>query len=247
MTQAEVRIGCSGWQYAHWRRRFYPADLPQDRWLEFYADRFDTVELNGSFYRLPEGETFARWAGRVPRGFSMAVKASRYLTHVKRLREPLEPLERLWSRADRLGSHLGPMLYQLPPRWHRDEARLRAFLAAVPPGRPQAVEFRDATWYADEVLSALDEARVGLCLHDMPGSAAATRPVGPLVYVRFHGAGRKYAGSYSSQLLAAWATRLARWSAAGLPCHVYFNNDAAANAVRDAERLRTLVARAADR
>jgi uncharacterized protein YecE (DUF72 family) len=247
MARAEVRIGCSGWQYAHWRRRFYPADLAQDRWLEFYTQRFDTVELNGSFYRLPERATFAGWAERLPEGFSMAVKASRYLTHVKRLREPREPLERLWSRALALGPRLGPMLYQLPPRWHRDEGRLEAFLAALPRGRAQAIEFRDRTWYAPEVKAALDAAGVALCLHDMPGSATEPAPIGPLAYVRFHGAGRRYGGRYSSQLLSAWARRLAAWSAGGLPCHVYFNNDANGHAVRDAERLRTLVARAAVR
>jgi len=116
--RAPIRIGTSGWEYPHWIGSFYPRDLARDRRLEFYADRFDTVELNNSFYRLPDAEVFSRWAERVPQRFAFAVKASRYLTHLRRLREPDEPLRRLWSRADRLGNHLGPMLYQLPPRWH---------------------------------------------------------------------------------------------------------------------------------
>jgi uncharacterized protein YecE (DUF72 family) len=247
MGRAEVRIGCSGWQYRHWRRRFYPPDLAQDRWLEFYADRFDTVELNGSFYRLPEAATFAGWERRLPPSFVMAVKASRYLTHVKRLREPAEPLERLWSRATRLGTRLGPMLYQLPPRWHRDEARLTSFLAAVPRDRLQAIEFRDPSWYDESILASLRRADVALCLHDMAGSRTVARPVGPIAYVRFHGAGQRYGGSYSSQLLTAWASRLAEWSAAGLPCYAYFNNDMGGHALRDADHLRSLVVRAAAR
>ena len=238
-----VRIGTSGWEYEHWRRRFFPTGLPRDRWLEFYAERFDTVELNASFYRLPEPETFKTWAGRVPARFAYALKASRYLTHVRRLRDPQEPLERLWSRALRLGPHLGPMLYQLPPRWLPNIDRLDAFLAAVPPDRDQALEFRDRRWYRTDVLSALEESPVSLCLHDMPGSAPHPDPVGTIVYVRFHGAGQPYGGSYSPQRLSAWAQRMAEWSSSGLPVWAYFNNDVGGHAVVDADRLRGMVAR----
>ena len=147
MSPARIRIGCSGWQYRHWRGDFYPRDLPQDRWLEYYAERFETVELNNSFYRLPDANVFAAWARRSPPGFVVAVKASRYLTHVTRLREPREPLDRLWNRAARLGAHLGPMLYQLPPRWKRNVERLAAFVEAAPRDRWQAVEVRDPDWY----------------------------------------------------------------------------------------------------
>lgn len=237
-----IRIGTSGWEYDHWSGSFYPRGLPRDRWLEHYATVFDTVELNAPFYRLPQAGTFAVWARRVPTGFTFAVKASRYLTHLRRLREPREPLERLWSRARHLGSHLGPMLYQLPPRWRPDEERLRAFLAATP-GTPQALEFRDARWYRPSVLAALVEANVALCLHDMPGSAPPAVPVGPFVYVRFHGAGERYGGRYSSQRLSAWADRLSSWADAGLPSWTYFNNDGGGHAVRDAIRLREMVAR----
>src|SRR5215210_3819605 len=129
---ASVRIGTSGWEYRDWAGRFYPTDLPRDRWLEHYATEFDTVELNNPFYRLPAGDQFATWARRVPASFRYAVKASRYLTHVRRLREPEEPLERLWTRARRMGDRLGPILYQLPPRWRPNRERLAAFLAAIP-------------------------------------------------------------------------------------------------------------------
>jgi uncharacterized protein YecE (DUF72 family) len=241
MARGEIRIGCSGWQYRHWRGRFYPRDLPTDDWLAHYARRFDTVELNNSFYRLPEADTFAAWGRRVPDNFLFAVKASRYLTHLKRLREPSEPLNRLWSRATKLGDHLGPMLYQLPPRWQRDVDRLRSFVAGLPPHRLHAIEFREPSWYDRDVYDLLADAGVALCLHDMPGSATRPEPIGPFVYVRFHGATAKYRGGYSPQQLRSWAERLAGWAEEGKPCFAYFNNDIGGHAPNDAGRLREMV------
>jgi uncharacterized protein YecE (DUF72 family) len=243
MRPAPIRIGCSGWQYRHWRGDLYPRDLPQDRWFEFYVERFDTVELNNSFYRLPEADVFAAWGRRSPPGFLLAVKASRYLTHLRRLREPREPLERFWSRAVRLGEHLGPVLYQLPPRWNRNVERLADFAAAVPPDRPQAIELRDRSWYHPETYAAMARADLALCLHDMPGSESPREPIGPFAYVRFHGSGAKYGGSYSGPALAAWADRLADWAREGRACYAYFNNDVGGHAFRDAERLRDMVGR----
>ena len=148
-----IRIGCSGWQYRHWRGDFYPAELPLDRWLEYYAARFSTVEINNTFYRLPGGATFDEWRRRAPADFVYAVKASRFLTHMKKLKDPDEPLDRLFSRAVRLGRTLGPMLYQLPPKWPVNVDRLERFLKALPRRRRQAIEFRDASWYCDEVFA----------------------------------------------------------------------------------------------
>ena len=238
-----VRVGCSGWQYRHWRGSFYPKELAVDDWLEFYVGRFDTVELNNSFYRLPEPETFAAWRRRLPSGFLMAVKASRYLTHLKRLRDPDQPLERFWSRANRLRERLGPVLYQLPPRWHRNVERLAAFTQAAPRRKRQAYEFRDPSWYVPEIYEVVGRSGAALCLHDMPGSESPRDPVGPFVYLRFHGSGARYGGRYPSQRLTAWADRLAEWAVAGLPGYVYFNNDIGGHAVRDADRLRRLLER----
>lgn len=238
----EIRIGTSGWEYGHWRGDFYPTGLSRDRWLGFYAGRFDTVELNNPFYRLPEAETFETWGERVPAVFRYAVKASRYLTHLKRLRDPDEPLARFWSRAKRLGPRLGPVLYQLPPRWRPNHERLRAFLDAVPQAA-QAIEFRDSRWYRDPTFELLTEAGVSLCLHDMPGSETMPRPVGPFVYVRFHGAGSRYGGRYPGQRLRAWADRIVDWSDRGLPVWAYFNNDIGGHAPVDADRLREMVRR----
>ena len=239
---SRIRIGTSGWEYPHWAGDFYPADLPRDRWLDRYVSEFDTVELNNPFYRLPEATTFAGWARRVPDGFHFAVKASRYLTHIRRLRQPREPLGRFWTRARRLGDRLGPVLYQLPPRWRPNEERLRAFLDAVP-AEAQAVEFRDARWYLPETFEILADGNVALCLHDMHGSAPPVAPVGPFVYVRFHGSGARYGGRYSAQRLSAWADRMTSWADNDLPVWAYFNNDVGGHAVRDAARLREMVER----
>lgn len=235
---AKPRIGCSGWQYKHWRGNFYPADLPQSRWFAHYARIFDSVEINNSFYRLPEEATFARWAATAPARFLFAVKASRFLTHMKKLKDPEEPIERLFSRMRALGRHLGPVLYQLPPGWKLDRERLEHFLQALPRGVRHVVEFRDPTWYADDVLEMLDRYRVALCLHDMPGSATGRERVGPFVYVRFHGATGKYGGSYPDDWLQSWAEWMAAEHARGADVYAYFNNDVGGHAPRNALTLR---------
>jgi uncharacterized protein YecE (DUF72 family) len=237
VNTSSVRVGCSGWQYKHWRGDFYPADLPQSRWLDFYASRFDTVEINNTFYRLPEAPTFAAWKRRAPQGFVYAVKASRFLTHMKKLKDPREPLQRFFTRARRLEGAFGPVLYQLPPHWPVNLERLDTFLRLLPRGRRQAIEFREPSWYADPVFALLEHHHVALCLHDMQGSASGRLAIGPFVYVRFHGV-QKYSGSYSDAALDGWAEWLAGRSRAGLPVYAYFNNDTGGHAPRDAVRLR---------
>lgn len=241
MKPGELRIGCSGWQYRHWRGNFYPEDLPQSRWFEFYATRFDTVELNNSFYRLPDPETFARWRRAAPRAFLFAVKASRYLTHMKKLKDAAEPLGRMFGNVRALGPRLGPVLYQLPPHWTSDLSRLDDFLDLVPRDVPQAVEFRDPSWYADAIFETLRRHGVALCLHDMTGSASPRLAVGPFVYVRFHGAGSRYGGRYPDRTLADWGDWLAAQRAGGSAIYAYFNNDVGGHAPRDAARLAQLL------
>src|SRR5918992_5961654 len=169
---AAFRIGCSGWQYKHWKGDFYPSDLPQRGWLEYYARHFDTVEVNNSFYRLPPEGVFDSWRARTPAAFLFAVKASRFLTHMKKLNDPEEPVERLFSRATELRRKLGPVLYQLPKQMPRNLDRLAAFLEILPTRVKHAIEFREPSWYDDEVMRLLRRHNVALCLHDMPGSAA---------------------------------------------------------------------------
>jgi uncharacterized protein YecE (DUF72 family) len=235
---ARAWVGCSGWEYKHWRGDFYPVDVPKTRWFEYYAARFDTVEINNTFYRLPESSTFAAWAVRAPSGFTFAVKASRFLTHMKKLKDPEEPLHRLFSRMRPLGKHLGPVLYQLPPRWKLDRERLEYFLQALPAGVRHVLEFRDPSWYADDVKAMLVRHGVSLCLHDMRESATGRERVGPIVYVRFHGASGHYNGGYPDDRLRAWAEWLTAQRAAGADVYAYFNNDVGGHAPRDAVTLR---------
>jgi uncharacterized protein YecE (DUF72 family) len=238
----DVRIGCSGWQYKSWRGSFYPADLPGSEWLAHYATRFDTVEINSTFYRLPEAETFACWRRALPAGFIVAIKASRFLTHLKRLKDPEQPLERLFQRASRLGSRLAVVLYQLPANFRRtpeNEARVHELLRLVPRRRARhVIEFRDPSWYEDDLLRTIDRAGLVVCWHDMPGSVIDDSP-GRFVYIRFHGTTGKYSGSYSRKVLAGWAERI-RAIARTRDVYVYFNNDLGGTAVRNAETLRAL-------
>ncbi len=241
---ATIRIGCSGWQYPHWRGRFYPRGVPAHAWLEHYAAQFDTVELNGTFYRLPNVDTVRAWCERVPRTFVYAWKASRFLTHNKKLKEPRDPLARMMERTRPLKRKLGPILYQLPPGWSANVDRLREFVRALPRGHRHAVEIRHPSWYEPSVFETLDRAGVALCVHDMPGSESGRRTVGPFVYVRFHGS-QSHGGAYGGRRLAPWARWLADQAAAGRDAYVYFNNDVEAHAPRDAALLREAIARIA--
>lgn len=240
-----LRIGCSGWNYRSWKGRLYPASLPASRWLERYAGEFDTVEVNNSFYRLPAGATFEAWRRQTPPGFVMAVKASRYLTHLKRLRDPAAPLRLLFERAGRLGPCLGPVLYQLPPTMTCDVGRLEGFLDALPRRvgrRPirHVVEFRNPTWYVRDVFDRLERAGVAICLHDKAGSGISDPGAGPFVYVRFHGPTGAYGGSYDEATLSNWAARLRGWRRGGRDVYAYFNNDIDGHAVENARALRRL-------
>lgn len=238
-----IRVGTSGWHYRHWRGPFYPPDLPQSAMLGWYAGRFDCVELNNSFYRLPAKDAFARWRDRVPEHFVFAVKASRYMTHVRKLQAPRQTIGRLTSAAAGLSSNRGPILFQLPPNWTADVERLRAFLDVWPRSWPSAWEFRDPSWFRDDVYAVLAEHGAGLCLHDHGGRRTPEALTAGLVYVRFHGPTGRYAGSYASATLRAWARKLVGWAADGYTPWAFFNNDADGHAVSDALRLRAEVRR----
>jgi uncharacterized protein YecE (DUF72 family) len=248
MTQPRAlpRIGCSGWNYKTWRNKFYAAKLPPDQWLRYYSSVFDTVEVNGTFYRLPEAATFALWRKQTPSGFLIAVKASRFLTHMKRLTDAEEPIERLFSRAASLGPRLGPVLYQLPPNFHVNLERLESFLRALPRAinrrRIQHVfEFRHPSWYVNETYQLLERHGATLCLHDKLGSAILEPFVGPALYVRFHGTSGHYAGSYPDDRLARWASLLVEQWNGGRAVYAYFNNDPDAIATENAQTLRKQV------
>jgi uncharacterized protein YecE (DUF72 family) len=240
-----IRIGCSGWLYRHWRGAFYPPALPQARWFAHYALHFDTVEINNTFYRLPEPATFVKWREQAPRHFLYAAKASRFLTHMKKLKDPRDPLVRFFASARHLGPHLGPILYQLPPRWPLDLDRLENFLRVlrhVWPYPVHAIEFREPSWHDERVYALLNQYEVALCLHDMKGSATGRLTVGPFVYVRFHGVER-YGGAYDDDSLDDWSDWLTKRATNGLDVYAYFNNDVGGHAPRDAFRLRQRVQR----
>jgi len=238
-----ARVGCSGWRYKHWRGDFYPSNIAMANWFDYYAAHFDSVEINNTFYRLPEASTFARWAEQAPRDFLFAVKASRFLTHMKKLKDPQQPLQRLFERMAPLGAHLGPVLYQLPPAWRLDLARLESFLDALPRGVRHVMEFREPSWYGEGAAALLEKYGVARCLHDMKGSATGMERVGPFAYVRFHGTGDTYAGAYPIERLEVWADWLHGQRRAGIEVYAYFNNDVGGHAPRDAMTLRRLLER----
>ncbi|WP_448320425.1 DUF72 domain-containing protein [Streptomyces sp. CO7] len=232
-----VFVGTSGWQYKDWRGVLYPEGTPMRRWLEEYAARFATVESNNAFYRLPSRETFAGWRERTPADFTVAVKASRFLTHVKRLKDPAEPVERLLSHADGLGERLGPVLLQLPPTLRADAPLLEDCLARFPSGVRVAVEPRHDSWWTDRVRSVLEAHGAALCWADR-----GSRPVTPLWrtadwgYLRLHEGRARPWPRYGARALRTWAERsAATWPAGDL--YAYFNNDPGGAAVHDAVRF----------
>ncbi len=237
---AQIRIGTSGWVYNHWREIFYPKGMPQREWFAFYAHHFNTVEINNSFYRLPTDIMFDNWRKQAPPGFLYAVKASRFLTHLKRLIDPEAPLEEFIKRASELESTLGPILYQLPPRWGVNLPRLEHFLSILPPGYIHVIEFRDQSWLIEDVFQLLERYGVAHCIHDMRPLEVPIRVTSRTVYIRFHGdAG--HAGNYEDDALTTWAGRIRDWHAEGRDVYAYFNNDPNGNAIRNAQTLKELV------
>jgi uncharacterized protein YecE (DUF72 family) len=228
-------IGTSGWQYRHWRETFYPSGVAQKVWLEFYAERFRIVELNNSFYRLPPPENFARWRERTPADFIVAAKMSRYLTHIKKLKDPEEPIQRFFKHARHLGTKLGPVLIQLPPTLRADIAALDRVLSLWPKDVRVAVEPRHESWFTDELKDVLTQHGAALCLanrHDE--NFTPWWRTADWTFVRFHeGTGRPHP-CYKRSSLKAWADRLAADWTPDEDMYVFFNNDPRACALRDA-------------
>jgi uncharacterized protein YecE (DUF72 family) len=229
-----VLIGTSGWQYASWKGRFYPEDLKQAGWLEHYADRFQVVEVNNAFYRLPEASTFRKWAERTPADFIVGVKASRYLTHIKRLADPAEPVSRFLERATHLGAKLGPVLLQLPPTLVANQERLEETLAQFPAGVRVAVEFRHDSWYTNETRALLEAREAAFCLADSPRRTTPVWRTASWGYLRLHEGRAAPRPCYSERALEDWARRLADHWGRDEDVYVFFNNDPLACAVRDA-------------
>jgi len=237
---SQLRIGCSGWTYKDWKGPFYPPATRDAGRLAYYATRFDTAEINASFYRLPSESMVEGWARRAPAGFTFAWKVSRFITHNKKLNDCADSVSLVYGRMAPLAEKLGPALVQLPPMLRRNDDRLARFLDLLPPGR-HTVEFRHPSWYAPEVFAILGRHDAALCISDHHSAPSPWEVTASWVYVRGHGPGGRYHGRYPGDALAAWAASIADWRARGLDVYAYFDNDIKSAAPFDAEALQRLV------
>jgi uncharacterized protein YecE (DUF72 family) len=238
-----IHIGTSGWSYDHWQGVLYPPGTPVRERLTYYIQRYQTVEINATYYRWPRDATFAGWFQRLPNGFLMSVKAPRGLTHFKRLYSPEAWLERISRALGLLGSKRGVLLVQLPPRFPYDPARLEYFLQKVPSWLKLALEFRDPTWHQEETFQQLERYEAAYCVMSGAQLPCILRATAPFVYVRLHGPDphHLYGGSYSEDDLRWWADRMREWQQTGRDVFAYFNNDWEGTAVRNADRLKSLL------
>lgn len=235
-----IRIGTSGWHYKHWCGPFYEAKLPASKMLACYYRHFDTVEINNSFYKLPNLSTFQSWREATPRNFCFAVKASRFITHMKKLSDPQSALENFLPRAEALREKLGPILFQLPPHWAVNLERLQAFLEQLPRRHRYAFEFREPNWHTDRVYEVLQRHNAAFCIYELNRFRSPEVITGDWAYIRLHGPGGPYQGSYSGEVLAEWAGKIRAWSARLKKIYVYFDNDQAAYAAQNALMLKRL-------
>ena len=241
---ADIWVGTSGWNYNHWRNVFYPLGLPQRDWLRFYAGHFRTAEINYTHYRQPSEKSWGNWRESVPAGFRFAVKAHRYLTHLRRLKDPEDSLRRVIEGAECLGPALGPILYQLPPAFHRTPENIEAltrFLRLLPRRHQHALEFRHNSWFGSETLDLLRGYGAAFCSYDMPGIECPLVATTHFAYIRFHGPGTRYSGCYTDGMLADWAARIRALADHLNDVFIYFNNDVGGHAVDNAQTLARLL------
>ncbi len=239
-TERQIRIGTSGWSYKHWRGLFYPGDLKAADEFDYYRQFFSTVELNSPFYRLPTKETFVKWKETTAENFLFSVKASRFITHMKKLKDPAESIARFMENVAALEEKLGPILFQLPPNWQVNIERLADFLEKLPKTFRYVFEFRNETWYSDEVLNLLRKYNCAFCIYDLAHHLTPLEVTADLVYVRLHGPGDHYQGSYDDKSLNVWADRCIEWRK-NHDVFVYFDNDIGGHAPHNAKRLSELV------
>ena len=238
----KVHIGTSGWHYKHWLGPFYPDKLPSSKMLRFYVERFDTVEINNSFYRLPAATAIQAWCRETPPGFCFAVKASRYITHNRKLNDPKETVEKFMHVVGKLERRLGPILFQLPPGWKLNLERLEAFLAGLPKRHRYVFEFRNPTWNVSDVFALLHRHNAAYCIYELAGFQSPIQITADFTYIRLHGPGaNKYQGDYSEAALRTWAQRIRAWRKELKHIFVYFDNDQAGFAPKNALALKKMV------
>jgi len=240
-NRENIHIGTSGWHYEHWSGPFYPDDLPAADRLKFYAGLFQTVEINNSFYQLPRKETLARWRDITQSDFIFAVKASRYITHMKKLREGGKTFQPLAEVVRALGSKLGPILFQLPPNWSCNAKRLGEFVEALPGDYRYAFEFRDPSWFNRRTYEILRELGAAFCIYELAGRLSPKEITSEYVYVRLHGPEAAYQGQYDTRTLAGWAGAFSTWAGQGKQIYCYFDNDERGHAARDALRIQQMI------
>ena len=234
-----MHIGTSGWQHDNWSGRFYPNDLPTDDWLSYYSETFDTVEVNNTFYQRPDEETLRSWCRRTPDDFTFAVKANQYITHFKKLKDPVEPLQNLYRSLEPLRDKRGPILFQCPPNWHQNLDRLRHFLDQLSSEYRHVFEFRDPTWLNPGTYEALSAHEAAFCIYELGGQSTHRTVTTDWVYVRLHGHQEAYRGRYTDDAIAEWASQVRAWASDGQEVFVYFNNTAGeGHAPDDARRLK---------
>ena len=225
MPHGNIHIGTSGWHYPHWVGSFYPRGLSSEEFLPYYASHFSTVEINNTFYHLPTHETLAHWRDETPKDFLFACKASRYITHMKKLKDPQQSLARFFERVTVLQHKLGPILFQLPPRWKKNAPRLEEFLQALPTGFRYAFEFRDASWFDKQIYQLLMVHNAAFCLYHLAGQWSPEIVTADFVYFRLHGPQDSYQGQYDTPLLRRWANTCQQWAQSGKDVYGYFDND----------------------
>lgn len=241
MAAGTVHVGTSGWHYRHWHGPFYPEKLPAAKMLEFYAQRFDTVELNNTFYRLPVESGLDKWREATPKDFCFAAKGSRFLTHMKKLKDPETGIGRFFERVDMLGRKLGPIVFQLPPSWEVDTDRLEGFLRALPKRHHYAFEFRNPTWHTEGVYRILRRHRAAFCIFEIAGFSSDLTLTADFTYVRLHGPEGAYQGNYSPQRLNRWAEQIREWRKKLGAVYLYFDNDQAGYAAQNALSLKRIL------
>jgi uncharacterized protein YecE (DUF72 family) len=241
LKKSNLYIGTSGWNYKHWIGVFYPETEKQSTQLQYYQQFFNTVELNNSFYHLPDAATFKHWKESSPKDFLFSVKASRYITHMKKLKDAKEPLHTFLSNARGLGRKLGPVLFQLPPHWQLNLDRLHEFLKLLPKKRRFVFEFRNASWYNDGVYDALRKYNCAFCIYELAGHQSPAEVTADFIYIRLHGPGDKYQGNYSDAALKKWARQMINWQQESRDVYTYFDNDQAGYAVLNAKKLKKII------
>jgi uncharacterized protein YecE (DUF72 family) len=234
-------IGTSGWSYDHWAGVFYPPDLKTADRLAFYINHFNSVEINSTFYHLPTPSAFKGWRESAPKGFIYALKGSRFITHMKKLKNPEEPLELFLERTRILKDNLGPILFQLPPRWRCNPSRLKEFVKLLPKNIRFAFEFREPSWFNREVYDIFKKRNISLCIYHMPGYESPLEITAKFLYIRFHGTDFLYGGRYPKDEIRRWADLISKYLKDGFDAYVYFNNDANGYAVINAKELMEMV------